>query len=69
MTIDLEILCDNFAIYYNTYLWIKIQEEFSLGICSIYGVLSGIGFIILVKDINFYALYKYRLIKFKPTTI
>ena len=54
MTIDLEILCDNFAIYYNTYLWIKIQEEFSLGICSIYGVLSGIGFIILVKDINFY---------------
>ena len=54
MTIDLEILCDNFAIYYNTYLWIIIQEEFSLGICSIYGVLSGIGFIILVKDINFY---------------
>lgn len=54
MTIDLEFLCDNLAVHFNSYRWIKIQEEFSLGIYSIYGVLSGIGFIFLVKGINFY---------------
>ena len=54
LIIGLEIICDNLAIYYREYFWISMQEQISLSIYSIFGILSGIGFIYLVKDFNYF---------------
>ena len=54
LIIGLEIICDNLAIYYREYFWITMQEQISLSIYSIFGILSGIGFIYLVKDFIYF---------------
>lgn len=55
MTLGLEIVCDKLAVENKKYFWITFQEQFSLGTFSLYGIISGIGLILLVKDINFYS--------------
>ena len=53
LIICFEIVCDNLAIYYKKFFWINVQKQLSLEIYSIFGILSAIGFIYLVKDFNY----------------
>ena len=54
MTFILEFIFEKLAINYYNYTWISIQEQLSLNLYSLLPILSSIGIICLIKDIQIY---------------